>query len=102
MAKAYYLDFTVTLYATKTIVADSEEQAWEIADALATDETFFREQLIPEFRDAEILQENMYEADGSNGWYVSCMGIDDALIEEEKQQFRFLDAETIAEYIGEE
>lgn len=98
---AYYIDFTVTLYATKTILAESEEQAQEIADKLAKDDFFFREQLRPDFVDAEILQENMYEADGSNGWYVSCMGIDEDLIEEEKEDPRFLDAETIAEYIGE-
>lgn len=102
MARAYYIDFTVTLYATKTIVAESQEQAWDIADRLATDDTFFREQLRPAFMDAEILQENMYEADGSNGWYVSDMGIDDELVEQEREDDRFLDAETIAEYIGEE
>lgn len=102
MADAYYIDFTVTLYATKTILAESQEQAQEIADGLAMDHDFFRDQLIPEFRDSEILQENMYGIDGSHGWFVSCMGIDDELAEEETKSFRFLDAETIAEYIGEE
>lgn len=91
MAQAYYLDFNVMLYATKVIEAETEEQAREIAKKLVDDPFFWHDELLPMFREAEILPENS-EVD------VNFRGDELEVFEDDE---RFMTAEQIAEYIGE-
>lgn len=102
MANAYYLDFTVTLYTTKTIIAESDEEARRIAEGLSDSYRFFDEHLLPAFRRAEILPENMYMDDDNPGWYVVNMGVDEEAIECERREGRFMEADEINEYLEDE
>ena len=100
---AYYLDFTVTLYTTKVVMAESDEDARRIAGELAEDRDFFLNELLPGWQESEILQENMYVNDDEPG-YAAVLMEQDADEDEvmEKVQFRYMSADDVAYYIGEE
>lgn len=91
MAQTYYLDFNVMLFATKVVEAESYEQAVEIAEKLGGNDFFWHEELLPMFREAEILPENL----DSNAQISGCT------VDVFEDDERFMTADQIAEYIGE-
>lgn len=89
MAHIYYLDFNVMLFATKVVEAESLEQAQEIANKLGGNDFFWHDELLPMFREAEILPENLDSI-------VQISGCSKDVFDDDE---RFMTADQIAEYV---
>ena len=100
---SYYIDFSVVLYTTKVILAESEEEALRIGGELADSDEFWHDHLLPGFEDAGIERENMgYPSAGDDGVDVSLM-IENVNEEDFGDGWgRYMSAKEIAAYIGEE
>ena len=100
---SYYIDYAVTLYTTKVILAESEEEALRIGKKLAGNHEFWHDHMLPGFMEAEVLPENMgCPSTFDDGVYAVLMDEDTDEEEAKDEDERYMSADEMAAYIGEE
>lgn len=93
MKQAYYIDFPLVLYVTRMVVADSVEEAREIADKLYESDRFFNEHIL---QSAVWDSDVAYISDNLEKPEVVPYGVD---VEDVIDDYRYMSKEDLEDYI---